>query len=681
MEILSPAGSYEALCAAVNYGADAVYVGGTRFSARRGAQNFSDDELVQAVDFCHVRGVKVYVCCNTLMKETELAEAMEFIRYLYVIGVDALIIQDLGLLSRVRRELPDMPVHASTQMTLTNTDGVNLLAELGAKRVVLAREVTKNELALICKNARAEIEYFVHGALCISYSGQCLMSSLLGTRSGNRGGCAQPCRLPYTLLKDGVAVTDKQALLCPKDLCLADRIQELKEMGVASLKIEGRMKSPEYVAMVTQVYKRAVTEGVTDREIQDMLKFFSRGGSCYGYFDGCSYGKMMDPLGDSKIASTLPVLEKQKRQVPAFLSLVAKVDEALSLTMTVESGEMVTVSGEVCEEARVRATEKERMEEQLKKLGETPFYAKEIEISASDNVAVPIKDLNALRRQAAEELEAVIVNKYKRAPVERDAVERAGTTKSRVLSICAEVATEEQLRAVAESGISRVYLPENLWHLAHLVEEPVLQFAPLYKEGQTLSEESAETVCVQNPGQIQMVRGKNIVCGHRLNVTNSETVEKLAALGASCVVLSPELNTKGIMAVSRRTSVPLEVIGYGRLPLMLMANCVIKSSGNCGGEQTCGTGDFALLDRKGEAFPVRPTKCGNVIYNAKPVYMADRLGEVQELGVDSLRMCFTDEGYEKVCRLIQEYKAGIAGEAVKPPKGDFTRGHFYRGMQ
>ncbi len=681
MEILSPAGNFEALCAAVNYGADAVYVGGTRFSARRGAQNFSDEELMQAVDFSHVRGAKVYVCCNTLMKETELSEAMDFIRYLYAIGVDALIIQDLGLLARVRRELPDMPVHASTQMTITNTDGVNLLADLGAKRVVLAREVTKKELASICKNAKAEIEYFVHGALCISYSGQCLMSSLLGTRSGNRGGCAQPCRLPYTLLKDGVPVTEKQALLCPKDLCLADRVRELKDMGVSSLKIEGRMKSPEYVAMVTQVYKRAVTDGVSDEEIQDMLKFFSRGGSCYGYFDGCSYGKMMDPVGDNKIASSLPVLEKQKRQVPVFLSLVAEVGKALSLTMTSETGEMVTVSGETCEEARVRATEKERMEEQLKKLGETPFYAKELEIVASDNVAVPIKSLNALRRQAAEELEVLIVSGYKREPVEVRSEVRESRAKRRALSICAEVACEEQLRAVIDSGISRVYLPEGLWHLAHLVKEPVLQLAPLYKEGQTFSNEDAEEVCIQNLGQITAASGKEIVAGHRLNVTNCETVEKLASLGASHVVLSPELNTKGILAISRLTCVPLEVIGYGRLPLMLMANCVIKSSGNCGGEQVCGNGEFALLDRKGETFPVRPTKCGNVIYNAKPVYMADRLHEVQELGVDSLRMCFTDESYDKVCKLIQEYQAGLKGEAVQPPKGDFTRGHFYRGMQ
>lgn len=680
MEILSPAGSFEALSAAVNYGADAVYIGGARFSARKNAQNFSDEELLHAVDFCHTRGVKIYVCCNTLMKETELSDAMGFIWYLYAIGVDALIIQDLGLLSRVRQELPDMPVHASTQMTVTNSQGVNLLANLGVKRVVLAREVTKTELASICKHTQAELEYFVHGALCISYSGQCLMSSLLGGRSGNRGGCAQPCRLPYTLLKDGKPATPTQALLCPKDLCLADRVRELEKMGVHSLKIEGRMKSPEYVAMVTQVYKRAATVGATNEEIEDMLKFFSRGGSCYGYFDGCSYGKMMDPVSDVKIASSLPVLEKKKKQMPVYISLQAVEGEPLVLSMMAEDGTTATALGEICETARVRATEKERMAEQLEKLGETPFYAKETDIYVSGNVALPIKALNGLRRQVAEELEQMIAESHRRKLPEEISIHAETKVQNKTLELCAEVTTEAQLLATVECGIARVYLPESLWHLAHLAKEPILQFAPLFCEGEH-GKSDAEIVCVQNLGQIASAKGKTMVCGHRLNVTNSQTAAKLVKLGANRVVLSPELNIKGICAISQKTEVPLEVIGYGRLPLMLMANCVIKSNGLCGGESTCGKGEFALLDRKGEKFPVQPTKCGNVIYNTKPVYMADRMDEVQAMGVDAVRLCFVDEDYDACKRVIEEYFKGLSGEKVNAPNGNFTRGHFYRGMQ
>ncbi len=677
MEILSPAGSFEALVAAVNHGADAVYVGGARFSARRSAQNFSDEELEQAVDFCHARGAKIYVCCNTLMKESELTEAMTFIHFLYQIGVDALIIQDLGLLTRVRRELPEMPVHASTQMTINNSRGVNLLAGLGVKRVVLAREVTGAELSDITAATETELEYFVHGALCISYSGQCLMSSLLGTRSGNRGGCAQPCRLPYTLLKDGKPVTETLPLLCPKDLCLADRVAELKEMGIASLKIEGRMKSPDYVAMVTEVYKRAATVGTSDDEIETMLKFFSRGGSCYGYFDGCTYGGMMDASETNKIAAELPVVEKQKRQVPVAMYLSAFAEKPLVLTVVAGTGETITISGEVCEVARVRATEKERMEEQLKKLGETPFYAETIEIDAGDDVAVSIKALNSLRRQAAELLEKEITEKFRREPVAACKVPVENVTVNRPMTLCAEVMTEAQLEAAVDAGIQRIYMPENLAHLAHLVKEPVLQFAPLFKEGKEQTAEGFSEVCVQNLGQLDACDGKTITAGHRLNITNSETVHAFEALGATRCVMSPELNIKGIAAIRRHTEMELEVIGYGRLPLMLLENCIIKSAGACG----CDEGRFALLDRKGETFPLLGTKCGNVIYNAKPIYMAERLSELSDIGVDAVRLIFTVEDYDTCKKVIREYQSGLCGTAAEPPVGNFTRGHFYRGMQ
>ena len=301
MEILSPAGSFESLQAAVNYGADAVYVGGSRFSARSSARNFNDEELLEAVEYCHLRGVKLYVCTNTLLQEGELSGVMDFVRYAYKIGVDALIVQDVGLIRRIRQELPDFPLHGSTQMTVLNHQGVNTLAELGLERVVLAREVTGEGLRSIAQKTNTELEYFVHGALCISYSGQCLMSSILGGRSGNRGGCAQPCRLPYTLLKNGKPISETLPLMCPKDLCLAEQVQVLSKMGISSLKIEGRMKSPEYVAMVTQVYRQALTGNVTDTDIDNMLKFFSRGGSCPGYFNGPTYGGMMDMKDNPKI--------------------------------------------------------------------------------------------------------------------------------------------------------------------------------------------------------------------------------------------------------------------------------------------------------------------------------------------------------------------------------------------
>ncbi len=677
MEILSPAGSMEALKAAVHYGADAVYVGGSRFSARKNAQNFSDEALCEAVDFCHVRGVRLYLCCNTLLKETELDDAMSFIRYAYSIGVDALIVQDFGLAERIRRELPDMPLHASTQMTVVNSEGIRALESLGVSRVVLAREVSGEEIASIRKQTDMELEYFVHGALCISYSGQCLMSSMLGGRSGNRGGCAQPCRLPYTLLRDGKPVTDTLPLLCPKDLCLADRVQELKRLGVASLKIEGRMKSPDYVAMVTQVYKRAVKGGVSNEEIREMLKFFSRGGSCHGYFYGCTYGDMMDMAGASKIAGSLPKLEPAEKVVPIHLYLTAQTDKPLSLTLLAENYPAVTVTGAVCQKAHTQPTTTERMEQQISKLGGTAFRAEQVEVQASGDVAVPVSELNALRRRGAEMLEQTIKAHYKRELPTSVPTRKETSAQTKELSLCVEVRTEEQLKAAIQMGVQRVYLPKELLPYAREIKEPIVQLLPLTKEAEKVSLSGAKEVCVQNIGQLSGAEGSVITAGHRFNITNSETAEWLKSKGVSRVVLSPELHMHDIARLRKHTDMTLEVIAYGRLPLMLMENCIIKSAYGC----HCDKGEFALRDRKNEVFPLLPRHCGTEILNSKPIYMADRMTDLKNLQIDSMRLCFTLENYETCCIIIREYQEALQGKQKKAPAGDFTRGHFYRGAE
>lgn len=678
MEILAPAGHFESLRAAVDYGADAVYVGGNHYSARKGAQNFTDEELAAAVDFCHLRGSRLYLCCNTLLKETELNDAMAFIRYAYAIGVDALIIQDWGLVHRVRQELPEFPIHASTQMTIASSDGIDILEKMGASRVVLAREVTAKEIASIREKTQMELEYFIHGALCISYSGQCLMSSILGGRSGNRGGCAQPCRLPYTLLKNGEPITETLPLLCPKDLCLADRVQELKRLGVTSLKIEGRMKSPEYVAMVTQVYKQAVEGNVSDDDIRGMLKFFSRGGSCYGYFHGCTYGHMMDTTDGTKIAGNLPEMEKKQKTLPVTMALTAHTNEPLLLRVEHKDGVSVSVTGAYCQQAHTRATEKSRMEEQLKKLGGTAFYAETISIDASDDVAVAIKDLNALRREAIEQLEQQIVNPFHREPVAVPALEKKIIdSNNNKPSLCAEVSTKEQLQAAIDMGIERIYFPYTLLDYAENVKEPVVLLPPIHKELQTVESGTKEGICIQNIGQLAQVQGREITAGHRLNITNSQSISMLEELGVTRFVLSPELNMKGISSLRRETDAFLEVIGYGRLPLMLLENCIIKSAYGC----ACDEGEFALRDRKNEVFPIGSRHCGNIIYNSKPIYMADRMADIKSLQINGIRLCFSLENYETCCIIIREYQEALAGNKKEAPAGGFTRGHFYRGMQ
>ncbi len=676
MELLSPAGSFESLKAAVNYGADAVYVGGSRYSARSSAQNFNDEELLSAVEYCHLRGVKLYVCTNTLLQESELSQAMDFVRYAYKIGVDALIVQDLGLIRRIRQELPDFPLHGSTQMTVLNHQGVNTLAELGLERVVLAREVTEQGLRSITEKTKTELEYFVHGALCISYSGQCLMSSILGGRSGNRGGCAQPCRLPYTLLKNGKPASETLPLMCPKDLCLAGDVQTLAKMGITSLKIEGRMKSPEYVAMVTQVYRQALSGTVTETDIQNMLKFFSRGGSCRGYFDGPKYGEMMDIKDKPKIAGSLPELVQKQKVSPVALSLSAQVGEPLALTIAY-GDETVSVSGAVCEKAHTKATDKERMEQQIAKLGGTPFYAASVSVITCGQAAVPVSALNELRRQAVADLEDAICAKYCRALPKQTPAELPARSEKPQPKLSAEVMTKEQLSAAKEMGIERVYVPHQLLSKVEGIPEVFTLLPPISREGEPILAEG-DKICIQNIGQLSSCRGKSLAAGHRLNVTNSESVAFLQENGINCVTLSPELNLKQMARLCRRTVGDLEVIAYGRLPLMLTENCVIKSTlGRC----ECDKASFSLRDRKNEIFPVHPLRCGNVIYNSKPIYMADRMNELTVLPVRYVKLCFTTEKFAETKQVLTEYQKAMAGKEVKAPDGGYTRGHFYRGVQ
>lgn len=677
MEILSPAGSFEALEAAVQFGADAVYVGGSQYSARSSAQNFTEQELAEAVEYCHLHGVKLYVCCNTLLNDYELSGVMAFVRYLYEIGVDALIVQDLGLIRRVRQELPDFPIHGSTQMTVVNHQGVKTLADLGLERVVLGREVTAEGLRAIREKTDTELEYFVHGALCISYSGQCLMSSILGGRSGNRGGCAQPCRLPYTLLRNGKPVSDNLPLLCPKDLCLAHRVRELADMGISSLKIEGRMKSPEYVAMVTMAYKQALSGQLTEDDVQNMLKFFSRGGSCEGYFNGCTFGDMMDTKDKPKIAGALPKLPTVKRQSPVSLSLLAREGEPLTLTVCAADGTRKTVVGAPCEKAHTKPTDAERMKQQIAKLGNTPFYADKIEVDTCGTVAVPVSELNDIRRIAVFSLQEKILASYRRTPKQPEAKQEATARAMRRPELCAEVTTKDQLKAAIEMGIGRIYLPEALLPFAEGVREPVVMLPSISREGEAIGSESG-AVCIQNLGQLADCAGKTVTAGHRLNVMNRETAEMLFSMGARRVVLSPELNLKQMMRLCSGVAGELEVIGYGRLPLMLLENCIVKSTlGRC----DCDNARFALRDRKNEVFPMASRHCGTVIYNSKPIYMADRMDELLPLAADGIRLCFTTEGYAECRQVMQTYLEALSGVACAAPKQDFTRGHFYRGVQ
>ncbi len=679
MELLSPAGDFDSLKTAVRCGANAVYIGGKRFSARRNANNFTDEELAAAVDFCHLHKVKVYVALNIVIKEEEFDDALSFASFLAETGADGIIVQDLGLLCAIRKLSPDLKLNVSTQMTVCSAAGVNLLQTLGANRVVLSRELSEKEIAKIREQTALELEVFVHGAMCMSWSGQCYLSSVIGGRSGNRGLCAQPCRLPYTLLKDGRAVTEQTSLLCMKDLCLAEQMQTLKHIA-DSAKIEGRMKSPEYAGVVTKVYHKAIN-GTADRsEIDSMLSFFSRGGSGTGYFYGRGYANLMDYSGTEKVtASKKLISEIQQTDIAQkrLISFCLTVKEGRPLALAAEcDGFSASAEGVLCETAKTASFDEARAEAQLGKLGDTPFALGKIQINAEGRPFVSVSALNHLRRQVCGEIEAQICASYRRninkITVIRQRTERTVTQPK----ICVQVRTKEQMEAAASCGIHAKYLSYELFQ-KYGSEKDICVLPPLTREGEPLNLKTAARVMVQNIGQIEAAKEKLLCGGERLNVTNSETMKVVSELGLKRVTLSPELNLKEIKHITEVSNIPAEVIAYGRLPVMLMENCVIKSAYRC----TKGEGVFELQDRKGERFPLLCEGCRNVLLNSVPLYMADKLGDIISLNAAALRLVFTTETGEELKQVVAAYKAGLNGRVPRKVFDKITRGHFYRGVE
>ena len=508
VEVLAPGGSMEGIRAAVNAGADAIYAGGRAFGARAYAQNPQQDDLLEAIDYCHLHGAKLYLTVNTLLKEKELQEQLyEYLAPVCEHGVDAVLVQDFGVFHFLRREFPDLPLHASTQMTITGEDGVRLLKEMGAQRVVLSRELSLQEIRQIRRSVDVELETFVHGALCYCYSGQCLMSSLIGGRSGNRGRCAQPCRLPYELYEGDLGnKTDRtgrllsrkgeQYLLSPKDICTLQILPDLIDAGIASLKIEGRMKSPEYAAGVTAMYRRYVDlyleKGRKDYRVDPeddkiLTQLFSRGPYSEGYYSSRNGREMMvlreqkKEKGDTLRASQEAVARIHDRYaktpdipVKGYARIHAGEEMSLRVSYSVDHAGMtdrdeccVTVCGAIPSEAQSRPMDQDSVRKQLTRTGDSPFSFESLEIDLDDGLFVPLKELNVLRRSALEMLEEKILSGYRRNPSVRkqEYSDCAGTEnqgeRSDVVhpSVTASVCTLPQLEAVLEADeIGGVYL-------------------------------------------------------------------------------------------------------------------------------------------------------------------------------------------------------------------------------
>ena len=694
MELLAPAGSMEALRAAVCNGADAVYLGADTFNARMNARNFSAADLQEAVVYCHVRGVKVHLTLNTLVLDREMPRAAELIRLAASCGVDAFIVQDLGVVSLCRQLAPDVPIHASTQMSIHSLEGVMEAAALGCSRVVLARELPAEEIAHICKKSPVEIEVFVHGALCMCYSGQCYLSSVIGRRSGNRGQCAQPCRLPYGYGR----FESTRYPLSLKDNCLAGELDELRRMGVASIKIEGRMKRPEYVAIVTRAYRTVLNGGkLTPSDLQELETAFSRQGFTDGYFRGQTGSDMFGRRQEGEdtadlFASARATYEQgEPQRIGVRFYAMIRRGEPAQLAVEDPDGNLCRTRGPVPEQAVYRSLTPQDLEQQLKKTGGTPYLCTAVRSSLDPDLMLPASAINAMRRDVIAELTAkrgraapARLNAYDEPPRYDGiagepqltiAVRTAGQITSRMLSMkptvlyvpLSELAEHPDLpqRVSVETQLAAI-LPRVIWSG---------ELAPVARQLRTAYEMGVRQVLAGNLGQLHIARaaGFAIRGDFGLNIVNSRAMRYLREQGLDSQLLSFELTLPQIRDISK--AVPAELLIYGRLPLMLMENCVMKNrTGIC----ACQTGTVRLVDRVGEEFPVvkDPGTCRNVLLNGKKLYLLDKKDALRGMGLWALRLQFTTENPGEIDKVLMDYQGRAVFDA-----GSYTRGLYSRGVE
>lgn len=694
MELLSPAGHWEAMAAAVQNGADAVYLGLGSCNARRGAKNFTDEEFPDAVRYCHLRGVKVYVTVNTLLTDRELPAAERLLRLASASGADGAIVQDWGLTALARSIVPDLPLHGSTQMTVHSLSGVERAASLGMDCVVLSRELSKEDIAYICRRSPIKIEVFAHGALCMCYSGQCSMSALIGGRSGNRGLCAQPCRLPYRV-DDG-----KQGYpLSLKDANLSGHLQELEDMGVSILKLEGRMKRPEYVAVITRIYAALLRENrpPTPEELDQLSQAFSREGFTEGYWEGRLGPHMFGtrpenaPNPEELFRSAKAAYSREDlRTVPVIISAKITASHLSEVTVSGPGGLTAHVTGPVPEPARNRPLEPEEVKSRLSKTGGTVFRPERVELTLGENLSLPASAVNALRRDALERLTDFSVRVPERREFAVPDLPENGFQPSK-LQFTVSLTAAGQLTEYLANHASIIYLP-----IERIEDFPQLQGPAEYcallprickdsEERELLrllsaaKEKGCVSLAVQNLAQLGMGEKVRLPLrgGYGLNVFNSRTLYELESWGFKSAALSFELRYEQIRDLKK--PLPCEAIVYGRLPLMITENCLISNAQKgCSAESLKGSCRYShiLTDRRGEAFPILPAfGCRSEIENSRILYLADK-PEYRRSGLQYALLRFTTETPEECSSILEQYEKSSTN---KPE--NFTRGLFYRGVE
>lgn len=747
LELLAPAGSLKTLKAVIHAGADAVYLGGSMFGARAYANNFNEEELLEAIRFGHIHGRKIILAVNTLLKEYELGQLYDYLHPYYEAGLDAVIVQDMGVMEFVKTHFPNLPIHTSTQMTITNVEGARLLKEQGVERVVTAREMSLEEIQRIHDEVGVELESFIHGALCYCYSGQCLFSSIIGGRSGNRGRCAQPCRLSYEVLQGEKSLTGHHAtpILSLKDMCTLPFLYELADYGVYSFKIEGRMKTPEYAAGVVSIYRKymdSYLDGsripVEKKDIRALLELGNRGGFTNGYYYHHNDSDMLSGESASHNKSE-GVLQDNIRREYVETELKEKIKGKLILNkecpakIEVQYGKIkVSYQGDMVLVAQNRPLTKEVVTEKITKTGNTPFVFEKLEVTMDDDIFMPVNQLNQLRRGALEALEEALLKPYERtlpelvktssAETDRQTTGNAinekqisgqslsqtfgqqsagSSTEVRVL-----IEDTEQLLAVLKADfVDTVYLDCMLYTRENLIrklsedidrvhasgKKAFYVFPFIFRQQTSLFYEKImpdlkklplDGIMVRSLDEIAFIKewgneNWQMVSDSNLYTYSNEASEYFYRLGMMQDTIPVELNRKEIL---RRENSRSEMIIYGRLPLMITAQCIHKNTLGCMHQPKV----LNLKDRYSVHFPVKNfcSECYNVIYNSLPVCLFKEDVTVKKIAPAAVRLSFTTETEEEAEQILTIYgdiykNGGILGQLPM----ECTNGHFKRGVE
>ena len=702
-ELLAPAGNLEIFKGVIESGADAVYVGGSMFGARAYANNFTEEELLEAIDFAHLRGVKVYLTVNTLIKNSELSKLYDYLLVYYKRGLDAVIVQDIGVVKAIHEYFPSMEIHTSTQMTVTGADGVRFLSQFGVTRVVMAREVSLAEMKRIHEETGMELEAFVHGALCYSYSGQCLFSSILGGRSGNRGRCAQPCRLPYT-----VEGKKDEYILSLKDMCGIKALDKLHDAGVYSLKIEGRMKQLEYACGVVKYYRSYIDsmKPVTDADYDRIKALGNRCGFTDRYYfdhNGSDMVTYVKPNFVSNAAEPSP----EKRKLSIEGELVLREGEPGSLT--VKRGDVTyKASIEPVSAALKAPLDKKAAIDRINKTGDTDFEFSHIKAQIGENVFVPNGALNKLRRDAISGLCDKLLKKYYRNDaryadmssmcelpehvVKSDATHEDGAVNAKDYTTICSCMTRAQLDTLISYECFDVfYLDFDMYDRKTLIQQfaddvkcltkrnkkvylmlPTIfradssdYFVSIAKE---LDKVSFDGFVVKNYEELYLTEnlftGKKVILDHNMYTFNDVSKSAFFEHGVSGDTVPLELNSREIM---HRNNIGSQMIVYGYYPLMTTANCVHKNTKGCDKKQKL----IYLKDRYNKSFAVcnNCKECYNTIYNSLPTMLTKNISKLKEAGIRSFRYSFTIETPKQIKAVMDDKVA------------EYTNGHYKRGVE